>query len=539
MICTIDELLADAAGHRPDNDAIKDGDAVWTYARLDREVARLAAELRAGGSERGDRVCIYMQKSLAQVLAILAVSRVQGVFVAANRKLKSNQVEFIARDCRVRLLLTDADGRDALDLAKWAHRPNVALVSVDPREGIVLSGLKVLRKTERETDSSRASVRTIRGDLACLMYTSGSTGPPKGVMVSHGNLLSGAQSVTSYLGIREDDRIISVLSFSFDYGLNQLLCALERRCLLVLRRTTFPQEIARTLKDESITVCAGIPSMWARMFHASHGVGLMAPFRSVRVVTNSGGKVSRRMLDAMERAFTSARIFLMYGLTEAFRSTYLPPEQLTTRPDSIGRSIPGAEVFLVNDDGRRARAGECGQIVHRGDTVAMGYWNRPEDTARVFRPNPFADGACDTVEYVVFSGDYARCDEDGYLYFLGRRDQQVKVSGMRISPEEVETVMDDIEGLAECVVLGTEGEEGDDVIVAFVLTDGPVERNVILRECRNRLPHYMVPRHIELCDSFPRLPNGKTDRAELKRRWIGSGGAGNAPGNIQTPRLAK
>jgi acyl-CoA synthetase (AMP-forming)/AMP-acid ligase II len=248
----------------------------------------------------------------------------------------------------------------------------------------------------------------------------------------------------------------------------------------------------------------------------------MAPFPSVRILTNSGGKVSLPMLGDMERAFPAARIFLMYGLTEAFRSTYLPPEQLRHRPGSIGQAIPNAEILLIAADGRLAQAGEVGEIVHRGDTVARGYWNRQEETARVFRPHPFPTPGQAHPECVVYSGDYATRDEEGFLYYLGRRDQQLKVAGMRVSPEEIETVIASIDGVSECVVTGTAGDDNGDWIVAFVIAQGPLDVAGILRACAQRLPRHMIPREVRLCSSFPRLDNGKTDRVALRDSLCGS-----------------
>ena len=206
----------------------------------------------------------------------------------------------------------------------------------------------------------------------------------------------------------------------------------------------------------------------------------------------------------------------MYGLTEAFRSTYLDPDQLDVRPESIGKAIPGAEVFLVNDRGQPAQVGEIGEIVHRGDTVALGYWNRPDETARVYRPHPFAGEGAGLVEYVVYSGDYAVQDEEGFLYYHGRRDHQMKVQGMRVGPEEIETVIAEAEGVCECVAVSAGSDDSGDRIVAMVLARERVDTEAILKHCHRRLPRYMVPREVRLCESFPRLDNGKTDRVALR-----------------------
>lgn len=519
MICSIDQLLSQAARDLPDAEAVRQGEVTYSYAQLERAVAQLAQRLRRWGVQRGERVGIYMTHSLVQVVAILASARAQAVFVVINAKLKSDQVGFIAQDCRLRLLLVEPKSSQRVQTDGWTHRPEVRTLHVAEDGSPSLSG-----EIPPAEDDTSPTEPTIGKDLACLMYTSGSTGQPKGVMLSHGNLLAGAESVSGYLELRQSDQILSVLPFSFDYGFNQLLCAMRLRCLLVLCEFVFPHDVASVLHSERITVFAGIPSLWAQLLHADRGIMGRGPFEGVRVVTNSGGQATRAIVDGLRRAFPAGRIFLMYGLTEAFRATYLPPEQLDARPGSIGRAIPGSQVFLVDDQGRRVGPRMAGQIVQRGDTVAMGYWNRPADTARVFRPNPFSPQGQGVSEPVVFSGDYAWSDEQGYLYFLGRRDQQIKVAGMRMSPEEIEAVLAGVPGVSESVVVGMPGGETGDRIVAFLLREGQIDRDQVIRECRKRLPAHMIPQQIEMCEWFPRLGNGKIDRGLVKRRWLASQG---------------
>ena len=516
MDCSIDDLLSGAAAECPRQVAVTDGDRQCGFAELDGYVSRLAEALVAQGVSKGDRVGICTDKSIGQVIAILAAARAGAVFVVISSKLKAEQADFICKDCQIRLLVADKPGLGQLSVTDCARGSVASSVAMGPWELTLLRDGPTFREISELAGSIEPAGPVIRSDLACLLYTSGSTGRPKGVMVTHGNLLAGAESVGDYLDLQRQDRIAGLLPFSFDYGLNQLLCSLMMRCRLVLTRAIFTQEIARTIHGQAVTVCAGVPPLWAQMFHAQRGVWAMAPFPSVRIVTNSGGKVSPPMLRDMERAFPTARIFLMYGLTEAFRSTYLPPEQLRRRPGSIGKAIPNAEVFLLADSGQLARAGEVGQIVHRGDTVARGYWNRPQESARVFRSHPFPTAGNTHPELVVYSGDYATRDEEGFLYYLGRRDQQLKVAGMRVSPEEIETVIASIDGVSECVVAGAGGDDNGDWIVAFVIAQGSLDEAGVLRACAQHLPRHMIPREVRLCPSFPRLDNGKTDRVALR-----------------------
>jgi amino acid adenylation domain-containing protein len=496
MICSISDYLSEAARFAGGACAIRDNGVGHTFAQLDAMATNVADAVIRAGARPGDRVGIMMGKSALQAACILGAARAQCVFVVIDERLKSRQVSHVVADSGMCLMLTDA-GEAGRELP-----PGLAVLS-----------LSLASLAEKPAGRPAFARPAIRGDLACLMYTSGSTGPAKGVMVSHGNLIAGAESVTSYLGLAQSDRIGGILPFCFDYGLNQLLCALRVRCRLVMCRMVFHHDIVVSVRQEAVTVLAGVPATWAGLAQLKSGAGDESR-KSVRIVTNSGGAVGPKMLESIRLMFPSASIYLMYGLTEAFRSTYLPPDQLSVRPGSIGKAIPGAEVFLLTPDGRRAGPGETGEIVHRGDTVAMGYWNLPDATSRVFKPHPFPQpGGCRT-EYAVYSGDYARMDDEGYLYFLGRRDSQLKVGGTRVSPEEIEAVLAEAPGVAECVVVGLERELGHE-IVACVVGGPPLSQEALQRHCNGRLPRYMVPRRFELCTHLPKLPSGKWDRAAL------------------------
>lgn len=521
MTCSIDRLIVEATQECPGQPSLKEGPRILTFAELNEQVDRLANVLRELGVRRGDRVGIYTDKSIAQIVSLLAVARAQGVFVVIHSMLKAAQAAFLVEDAGIRFMVTDRSTEGRLDAARWRRVPDSATATT----------LLVDSACSGRPDPAMAPGPTLPGDLACLIYTSGSTGLPKAVMVSHRNLLAGAASVTSYLGIDPLDRIISVLPLSFDYGLNQLWCALACRCLLVLCRTVFPQDVGRVLADDEITVLAGIPSLWAQLFDERHGLTRAGAFPSVRILTNSGGRATQKAIDQMERVFPRARIFLMYGLTEAFRSTYLPPEDLKRKPASIGKAIPGAEILLLDERGRPAAPGQTGEIVHRGETVALGYWNRPEETRRVYRSNPLGCPQASVPEYVVFSGDFATGDEEGYLYFVGRRDGQIKVSGIRVSPEEIEAVTCELDEVSECAVIGVHrDEEPDDEIVAILLGQGNLNRDNVIRHWRKKLPPYMVPERLEVVDSLPRLPSGKVDKSALAAIWKDRAGRSSSPG---------
>jgi acyl-CoA synthetase (AMP-forming)/AMP-acid ligase II len=333
-------------------------------------------------------------------------------------------------------------------------------------------------------------------------------------MISHRNLLAGTRIVRSYLHIGPDDRILSILPFSFDYGLNQLLTAIEQRAELVLFDFKMGDEIVRALARHEITGLAGVPTIWALLTRAAPSLA-RTPLPRLRYITNSGGAVPTSTVKQLRTLLPNTNIYLMYGLTEAFRSTYLPPEEIDRRPNSIGRAIPECEVFPLTEDGRRAAPGEPGILVHRGPTVSLGYWNRPEDTARVLRRNPLRSADVGG-EIVCWSGDRVVEDEDGYLYFVGREDAMIKSSGYRISPTEVEEVLMGTKMFRQVAVIGLPDEwVGQRVHAVAVADSSAVDPAAALRSAADVLPPYMVPRTIELVSELPVNPNGKVDYKRL------------------------
>jgi acyl-CoA synthetase (AMP-forming)/AMP-acid ligase II len=361
--------------------------------------------------------------------------------------------------------------------------------------------------------------RAIGKDLAAILYTSGSTGKPKGVMLSHAQVMAGASIVSTYLEITEADRILAVLPFSFDAGMNQLMTAWQRGSTLILINFVFAREVVQTLLKERVTGLAGVPTFWSLMAQPSSSLARQ-PLPHLRYITNTGGAMPQVVLAALQNLLSGTRIFLMYGLTEAFRSTYLPPEELGRRPTSMGRAIPDTEILVVREDGSPCKAGEIGELVHRGPTVSMGYWGQPELTAKVLRPHPFLPPELGDVEKVCYSGDFVTMDEEGFLYFVGRRDTMIKSSGFRISPSEVEEVLFKSDLLKGAAVIGIPDEVLGQAIKAFVVTrDGEALNVDALREfCSRNMPRHMVPTAIEALDEMPKTTSGKVDYPALRRR---------------------
>lgn len=492
-------LLDQAAASGADRIAVVDGERQATYADLLAASRRCARLCRDRGLTRGDRVAIVLPKSLEECWAIFGIAMAGGVFVPVNALLKPAQVRHIVADCGARIVLTLGDTVAALEEAFAGLDVEVIAVDALPADG----------------SAELLPAGGIGEDLAAILYTSGSTGRPKGVMLSHRNLLAGTRIVRAYLGITEDERILSVLPFSFDYGLNQLLTAVEQRARIVLLTFQFGADIVKAIVEHGITGLAGVPTIWAILTRATPMLA-KTPLPTLRYITNSGGAVPSETVARLREKLPGTKIYLMYGLTEAFRSTYLPPEEVDRRPTSIGKAIPECEMLVVTADGRRAAPGEPGILVHRGPTVSLGYWNRPDATAEVLRPHPFRP-ATKGGETVCFSGDLVTEDAEGFLYFVARNDAMIKSSGHRISPTEVEECLMAMGHFQQVAVIGLPDPFAGQKVHAVAVALGAVDGAAVLQAAAAELPPYMVPRELELVERLPVTPNGKVDYVGLVR----------------------
>ena len=509
----VHHLLERAADARPDKEAIVDRGRRFTYRQLADAARTCAAVLQEHGLEAGDRVAVYLEKSFEECCSLFGASMAGGVFVPVNPLLRARQVAHIVDDCAVRFLITNA--RRAAELGDVLDRQSLQRILLVDRGDSPPDARVIPGAFERPRPALAAPQREGEA-LAAILYTSGSTGWPKGAMVSHRNLLAGSRIVCRYLGIRETERILSVLPFSFDYGLNQLLTAVEQGATTILLSFRFGNEIVRAIHDERVTGLAGVPGLWTVLSEATPAFHTQT-LETLRYMTNSGGAMPLEILARVRAAQPQASFVLMYGFTEAFRSTYLPAAELDAHPTSIGKAIPETEVFVVDDDGKACRPGEEGILVHDGPTVFLGYWDREDDTRAVLRPHPFRPREG---RLVCYSGDRVRMDEDGYLYFVGRDDAMIKSSGYRISPTEVESVLLEAGSLSEAAVIGIPHPVLGQSVKAVV---APRDRAAfstddLLAFCAERLPRYMVPSVVEVVDHLPKNPNGKVDYPELRRR---------------------
>ncbi len=502
--------LADRAGHP----MLVDRDRQVTYTEISREVDAAAAWLAEVGIRRGDRVCVHLHKSVEEVVAMFAAARIGAVFVNINYQWTVDQLDYVLRDCEVSALFVDQ--RVARNLAA-ARLP-------DTLKHVIVKGAcpdhpKMIAWDALPRDLTPPPPVGINLDLAAILYTSGSSGQPKGVMLSNLNLVQGARSVAQYLENVPEDRLLSLLPFSFDYGLSQLTTMCLVGGTVVLQPVMMPVEIVKTLVTQRTTGLAAVPPAWIPIvrFLAEHPTELP----DLRYVTNSGGKIPDSILELMPRVLPGTKIYLMYGLTEAFRSTYLPPELFHEKMGSIGRAIPNVETYVIDPEIGVCGPGQQGELVHRGSLVSMGYWGKPQATAEKIKPCPQLTHLIGN-EQVVYSGDIVRIDEDGYYWFVGRHDAMIKSSGFRISPTEVEDVVFRSGLVADVVAFGVPDELlGEAVeIVVTAAHDTRVDEEALLRYCRRKMAHYMVPRSVHRWKGeFPRTGSGKIDRPQVIRTY--------------------
>ncbi len=491
----LDQLLGCGA---PAAVALVERDRRLTYAELDAMV-RAVADALAQRITPGDRVAVWLPKAIPGVVLIFAIARAGGVMVPVNPVLKGQQVGHILADSGASLLVT--------------HRARAAGLSDPPCPVLLLE-----TDWAAMTATAPRAAPAPRGDgLAALLYTSGSTGRPKGVMVTHANLLTGARSVAAYLGTGAEDRVLSVLPLSFDFGFSQLTTAfLSGACVVLLDYLT-PRDVVQACLRHGITQLAAVPPLWVQLAAQDWPADAIAPLRTL---SNSGGRLPVPTVRALRALFPDARLHLMYGLTEAFRSTTLPPELVDIHPASIGRAIPDVEILVVRPDGRPAADGEPGELVHCGPLVTQGYWRDPARTAERFRPAPPWSRLGGMA---VWSGDTVVREDAGLLTFIGRADETIKTMGTRVSPTEIEELAHQSGAVAEVVALGV----ADDVAgqrIRLVASparglEAAAAEALLMAHFRREAAPFMHPAGVVWLDSLATSANGKLDRAALRDRF--------------------
>lgn len=509
----LEGVLKNSAQKHPEKIALICGDQRVTYREIEEQSNRLASALVALGIERGDRVATCLDNSLEGVFSIFAILKAGAAFVIVDRNPTPDRLFGILNHSEAKMLLVHSRMVQAIEGKRrlLSSLRSVVMVGEDPL-GDEAAGQEFLRFEDLLRQGACGplpSGRAIDVDLASVIYTSGSTGAAKGVMMTHQSMLSALRSITSFLKNGPDEIILNVLPLSFDYGLYQVLLAFESGGTLVLERSfAYPHVVLKKAEAEKVTAFPLVPTLLALLLQ----IGLERyDLSSLRYVTSTGGPLPTRHILEFRRRFPSVDFFSMYGLTECKRVSYLAPGEIDRRPTSVGKGMENEEVYIVDEQGRRVGPGVEGELVVRGSHVMRGYWRMPEETGKVLRTEP------DTWDRVLYSGDLFRMDHEGYLYFVGRKDEMIKCRDRKVSPKEIENALYDLEGIQEAVVVGVPDEIVGQAIKAVVMAKpgAVLTETMILGHLSQRLEKYMIPKIIEIRNQIPKTSTGKFDKLAL------------------------
>ena len=517
----LDNSLRDSAARHPDKEALICGSRRATYGELDASVNALANALREFGLNRQDRVVIYFDNSVEVVQGIFGAMRASGVFVPVNPQVKGDKLAFILKDCQARVLITGVRNLRGIEreLAECPDLRDVILVDGDaaaaaPEAAVLTAASKRVHSLAALLASFPTTAPAnpnISLDLASLIYTSGSTGVPKGVMLTHLNMVTAVTSLTTYLRNVPDDIILSALPLSFDYGLYQVLMAVGFGGTVVLEKQfVYPYKYIELIARERVTGLPIVPTITAILLNLKDLE--QHDFSCVRYVTNTAQALPVHHIRRMRQVMPNARIYSMYGLTECKRVAYLPPELIDKKPTSVGIAIPNTEVWIEDEQGNRITTpGQPGELIVRGAHVMVGYWNRPEETARCLRPGRWP------YERELRTGDLFHQDEDGHLYFISRKDDLIKTAGERVGPRDVENVLYELEAVKEAAVIGVPDDVLGSAIKAFLaLRDGAsLTEAEVIKHCQQRLERFKVPKHVTFLSELPKTNTGKISKKGL------------------------
>ncbi len=501
----VEEFLRESARKYSNKEAIVTGNRRLAYRELDDLSDRLAWALSEGGIRRGDRVVIFMENIWEATVSIFATLKVGAVFSPVNPSTKAEKLAYIIENCRASSVITQSKLTEVA-AAAIERSSSVRLTVVAGEMKVSLPFCVSFQDLIDQSPIEAVAHGGIDQDLAMLIYTSGSTGRPKGVMMSHRNVEAAATSITSYVQNVPSDIILNVLPIAFDYGLYQLIMSVKMGATLVLEKSfAFPNAIFETMRKERVTGLPLVPTMVALILQMRNITPTSLP--DLRYITNTAAALPPSHIARLRELFPSVRLYSMYGLTECKRCTYLPPEQLDTRPDSVGIAIPNTEAVVVDEDGKPVAPGIVGELVIRGPHVMQGYWEDEAATKRALRTgqNPW--------ENVLYTGDLFRADEEGYLYFVGRKDDIIKTRGEKVAPKEVEAVLHAYPGVIEAVVVGVHDLILGQAVHAIVVTQSKtITEQSVIRHCVTYLEDYMVPKAITFRSSLPKTDTGKVSR---------------------------
>jgi acyl-CoA synthetase (AMP-forming)/AMP-acid ligase II len=513
----IRSLLEDAVYSHSDKTALLFNGKAMTYAELFSRVNQVACYLDELDLPGHSRIGVYSNKGMEQVIAILAILSSDHVLVPLTRLLKPEQVEYIINDCDIQCIITDRIKLESIEEIEFAGH-----VIAYESAGVDVASFDEIYKYYNKPYSCDISGH----NNAVITYSFGLTGTPKGIVISHRNLIDSARVVSQYLKLEQDDVISGILMFNLDYGLNQIFCALYKRATLALHRFILPEDFFNHLIDDQVTVLALMPVNISQMFDDdNHRLPSPELFDSLKTITSSGGNVTERMISDCNRAFPKAQFYSMHGLTEAFRSTFLDPSQVQIRPDSIGKPIPDVELYVINEKGQECAPREVGELIHRGGYIYRGFWNAPEVNEQRFKSIEILKDVVDlegqlTDEVVVASGDYVYKDEEGYYYFVSRHDDMIKTRGFRVSPFEIESVvLKNLPHIDQCAVFSIENEMIEEEIVLVYSSSHEIIEEEILFELKKHLASYMIPSKVVYKKSLPLVQSDKNqvNKDELKQ----------------------
>lgn len=514
-------LLEDAVQTHSDKTALIFNERSMTYTELFSKVNQLAFYLKELGLPKDSRIGIYSKKGIEQVVAMLGVLSTDYMLVPLTKLLKAEQVEYIIKDCDIRCIITDKLQLESIEEIDF--------------EGHVISYETVSKDVASFEEIFKYYNKPYFCDIsghsnAAITYSFGLSGTPKGIVISHRNLIDSARVVSQYLELEQDDVISGLLIFNLDYGLNQIFCALYKKATLALHRFILPEDFFNHLIDDKVTILPLMPINISQMFDGdTQRVPSAGLFDNVKTITSSGGNVTVKMIDDCKRVFQHANFYSMHGLTEAFRSTYLDPTQVKIRPDSIGKPIPDVELYVINENGQECATREVGELIHRGGYIYRGFWNAPEQNAQRFKSIEILKDVINlegqlSEEVVVASGDYVYKDEEGYFYFVSRHDDMIKTRGFRVSPYEIESVVtSNIPQIHQCAVFGIYDELIEEEIVLVYSAASEITQKEILFELKKHLASYMIPSKVIYKKSLPLVQsdNNLINKNELKRELIG------------------
>lgn len=527
MTTFVHELIRDSAQRSPSAIALQIKNNQISYAELNEKIIKVAHAYTSLAIMQGDRIGIYLAKNQENVQSMFACSLLGAVFVPINPVLKAQQVHYIANNCQIKLLITNRARLTALIplLDKFSALSTIIVIDANEQEIEKLIDTKKLNILSwpsfiNQTDVTNLIEHSITSNnLAAILYTSGSTGQPKGIMLSHNNIVLGAISVSQYLQQNAHDNILVVLPLSFDYGLNQLTSCFLVGAKCVLLDYLLANDVIKAISQHKITGLAAVPPLWIQLTKASWpNNGL----HSIRYFTNSGGVLPLKTLQVLRQFMPQAKPYLMYGLTEAFRSSFLSPTEIDNRPNSMGKAIPNAEILVLREDGSSCDDGEVGELVHIGPLVSLGYWKNETATTERFKVTPKQAINAQNTSLAVFSGDYVKRDTDGFLYFVSRKDSMIKTSGYRVSPTELESVLLQCSQVDEVAIITSPSKELGQAIIALIVTSNDNKDSSkisIMKHCQLNLPNYMIPKKIIFLTELPRNTNGKVDTTLLKMNY--------------------